>query len=300
MCGERQPRIGTHNCLRANQSASQPRQNNEEREAAVQATRYTYVLGDIQGCDAALQALLAKCEFDPAQDRLWIAGDMINRGPGNVAVLRYLKNLGPRATCILGNHDFFFLAVVAGAVQQAADDTLHDLLAAPDRDELVAWLRHRPLFHVEGQHAMVHAGLLPQWSIQQAQALAAEVETQLRGDEWQSFLRGLWGGKPSLWSNSLSGPDRLRIIVNAMCRLRFLHPDGRIDLKPKGPPENHTGLIPWYEFPAAQWRSHTLLHGHWSALGYRDNGSVIALDSGCVWGGKLSALRIEDRRLWQV
>lgn len=266
---------------------------------AVSADRYRYVVGDIQGCSTALQRLLEKCDFDPALDRLWVAGDLINRGPGNVAVLRYLKSLGERAVCVLGNHDFFFLAVVAGVVKQAEEDTLHDLLEAPDRDELIDWLRYRPLLHVEAPFAMVHAGLLPQWSIAQAQALAAEVEHELRGENWQAFLRGLWGGKPNVWHDDLVGPDRLRIIVNALCRLRFLRPDGSIDLKPKGRPEDTPGMIPWYEFPGANWRTHTVLHGHWSALGYRDMGQVIALDSGCVWGGKLTAWRVEDRHFWQ-
>lgn len=265
-----------------------------------QTVRYRYVIGDIQGCFDALQALLALIRFDPQQDQLWIAGDLINRGPGNVSVLRYLKSLGERAVCVLGNHDFFFLAVVAGAVRQTEEDTLHDILIAPDRDELVDWLRRRPLFHVEGAHAMVHAGLLPQWSIPKAQALAAEIESELRGEHWQAFLRGLWGGKPSVWQEELQGPDRLRIIVNAMCRLRFLRPDGSIDLKPKGRPEDSPGMIPWYAWPEASWRTHTLFHGHWSALGYRDLGTTVALDSGCVWGGHLTAWRLEDSQAFQV
>jgi bis(5'-nucleosyl)-tetraphosphatase (symmetrical) len=262
--------------------------------------RHRYVIGDIQGCFAEFQALLARVEFDPAQDQLWIAGDMINRGPGNVAVLRYLKSLGERAVCVLGNHDFFFLAVFAGAVEATPHDTLDDLLAAPDRDELVDWLRHRPLFHAQDSFAMVHAGLLPQWSVAQAQALAGEVAAELRGEHWQAFLRGLWGSKPKNWRDDLVGADRLRIIVNALCRLRFLRPDGSIDLKPKGRPEDTPELIPWYDYPEARWRSHTIFHGHWSALGFRDMGQVVALDSGCVWGASLTAMRLEDRQVWQV
>lgn len=267
---------------------------------AVPATRYRYVIGDIQGCHAEFAALLEKTAFDPALDRLWIAGDMINRGPGNVAVLRDLMALGERATCVLGNHDFFFLAVLAGAVEQNPGDTLQDLLSAVDRDELVDWLRRRPLFHVEDCFAMVHAGLLPQWSIAQSLELAGEIESALRGPDWQAFLRGLWGGKPVFWRDDLAGAERLRIIVNALCRLRFLRPDGSIDLKPKGRPEDTPGLIPWYDFPDARWRSHTLFHGHWSALGFRDMGDVVALDSGCVWGGSLTAWRLEDRAVFSV
>lgn len=263
-------------------------------------SRYRYVIGDVQGCAEPLQALLAQCAFDPGQDRLWLAGDLINRGPGNVAVLRYLRSLGERATCILGNHDFFFLAVVAGAVEQGADDTLHDLLEAPDLEVLVDWLRRLPLLHVEEGFAMVHAGLLPQWSIAQAQSLAREVEVALRGDDWKAFLRNLWGGKPNVWRDDLQGPDRLRIIVNSLCRLRFLRPDGSIDLKPKGRPEETPGHLPWYEAADARWRSHTIFHGHWSALGFRQTGQVIALDSGCVWGGALTAWRLEDSAVFQL
>lgn len=262
-------------------------------------TRFRYVIGDVQGCAEPLQALLAQCDFDPIQDQLWLAGDLINRGPGNVAVLRYLRSLGKRATCVLGNHDFFFLAVVAGAVEQGADDTLQDLLDAPDCEELVDWLRHLPLFHVEDSFAMVHAGLLPQWSIAQAQSLAHEVEVALQSCDWQAFLRGLWGSKPKNWSDDLQGPDRLRIIVNALCRLRFLRLDGSIDLKPKGRPEETPTHVPWYEAADARWRSHTILHGHWSALGFRETGQVIALDSGCVWGGALTAWRLEDGQVFQ-
>ncbi|PLK49137.1 symmetrical bis(5'-nucleosyl)-tetraphosphatase [Uliginosibacterium sp. TH139] len=262
--------------------------------------RYRYVIGDIQGCDAELDALLREIDFDPVQDRLWVAGDMINRGPGSLAVLRRLMALGDSVVCVLGNHDLFFLAVVAGAVSQGEGDTLHDLLEAPDLSELVDWLRCRPLLHVEQGFAMVHAGLLPSWTIAQARSLACEVEHVLSRADWQACLGDLWGGKPVLWSEDLIGPDRLRIIVNTMCRLRFLSLDDCIELKPKGPPEAWPRLRPWYAHPLAQWRTHTVLHGHWSALGYRDMGEVISLDTGCVWGGRLSALRLEDRRLFQV
>jgi len=265
----------------------------------MQTTRYRYAIGDIQGCFGSLQALLSQCEFDPKLDRLWVAGDLINRGSGNVEVLRFLRDLGDRASCVLGNHDFFFLAVVAEAVTQSEDDTLQDLLDAPDRDVLTDWLRHRPLFHVEDNFAMVHAGLLPGWSILQTQKLAHEVENELRGPDWQGFLRGLWGGKPTLWRNDLAGADRLRLIVNALCRLRFLRSDGSLDLKPKGRPEDFPNLVPWYAFPGAVWHTHVIFHGHWSALGFRDMGNVISLDSGCVWGGCLTAWRLEDSRFWQ-
>lgn len=263
-------------------------------------TRFRYVVGDIQGCYATLQALLARCAFDPAQDRLWVAGDMINRGPKNVEVLRYLRSLGGRCQCVLGNHDFFLLAVIAGAVKSDPCDTLEDILDAPDRDELVDWLRHQPLIHVEDCSAMIHAGLLPQWSVERATQLAAEVQNHLRSHDWKSFLRSIWGGKPTVWSETLQGADRSRIIINTFCRMRFLRPDGSLALKPKGTPEDNPDFIPWYAAPNPQWSSHTLYHGHWSALGFRDSGKVLSLDSGCVWGKQLTAVRIEDRHVFQV
>ncbi|KAF7598799.1 MAG: bis(5'-nucleosyl)-tetraphosphatase (symmetrical) [Candidatus Dactylopiibacterium carminicum] len=263
-------------------------------------TRYRYAIGDIQGCPGPFEELLQACDFDPALDRLWIAGDLVNRGPGNIEVLRRIRALGERASCVLGNHDFYFLAVVAGAVQRGEDDTLQDLLDAPDCAELTDWLRRQPLMHAEDGFAMVHAGLLPEWSVDQALALAKEAETALRADDWRDFLRRLWGGKPDRWQDDLAGADRLRVIVNTFCRLRFLTPDGRLALKAKGLPESAPDFVPWFDFPQARWRTHTVIHGHWSALGFRDMGAVIALDSGCVWGGSLTAMRLEDRRVWQV
>lgn len=264
------------------------------------APRYRYVVGDIQGCHREFAELIGVIGFDPAQDQLWIAGDLVNRGPASLEVLRHVRSLGNSAVCVLGNHDFFCLAVAAGAVEAGPDDTLGPILAAPDRKELLDWLRRQPLMHVDGNFAMVHAGLLPQWSIAQARALAAEVEEKLQGKDWREFLRGLWGGKPVVWSNKLKGADRLRIIVNTLCRSRFLNRDGSLALKPKGPPEDVTDFIPWFAWPDAAWRTHTVLQGHWSALGFRDMGDVIALDTGCVWGGALTAIRLEDRRVWQV
>lgn len=262
--------------------------------------RFRYVVGDIQGCYATLLALLKRCGFDAEQDRLWVAGDMINRGPRNVEVLRYLLGLGERCQCVLGNHDFFLLAVVAGAVKHDPCDTLEDILDAPDRNELVEWVRQQPLIHVEDRQVMVHAGLLPQWSVAQALKLAGEVETQLRGHDWKSFLRSIWGGKPTMWSDRLVGEDRARFIVNTCCRMRFLRQDGSLALKPKGPPEDNPEFIPWYAVPAPLWAGHTVFHGHWSALKYRQTGDVFSLDSGCVWGGQLTAVRIEDRQVFQV
>jgi bis(5'-nucleosyl)-tetraphosphatase (symmetrical) len=262
----------------------------------------TYVVGDLQGCLDSLKTLLAETGFSPQQDHLWLVGDLVNRGPQSVEVLRYLRDLGSAVTAVLGNHDLYLLAVVAGLPpKDKLGDTIQPVLDAPDKAELIDWLRNVPLMHVEGTWAMVHAGLLPQWSVVQALTLADEVAAHLRGPDWRTFLLELFGNKPAEWGESLTGWDRYRIVINAMTRMRFMTPDGVLELKPKGTPENAPeGLIPWYASPAAAWRSHTILCGHWSALGLRDMGHVVALDSGCVWGGKLSALRLEDRRVFQV
>lgn len=262
----------------------------------------TYVVGDLQGCLDPLKALLAEVGFSAAQDHLWLVGDLVNRGPQSPDVLRFLRDMGDRVRAVLGNHDLYLLAVAAGIpAKDKAGDTIQAVFDTPDCAELIDWLRGIPLMYVEGQWAMVHAGLLPQWRVPQALALAQEVSEQLRGPDWRSFLLELCGNKPAQWQESLSGWDRYRIVINAMTRMRFMTSAGVLELKPKGPPENAPeGLIPWYAAEGAAWRTHTILTGHWSALGLRDMGHVIALDSGCVWGGKLSALRLEDRRTFQV
>ena len=262
----------------------------------------TYVVGDLQGCLDPLKALLAEAGFSPQQDRLWLVGDLVNRGPQSVEVLRFLRDLDKAVTAVLGNHDLYLLAVAAGLPpKDKLGDTIQPVLDAPDSAALIDWLRNVPLMHVEGAWAMVHAGLLPQWSIPQALALADEVTVHLRSPDWRVFLLELFGNKPAQWGESLTGWDRHRIVINAMTRMRFITREGALELKPKGPPENAPeGLIPWYDAENAAWRSHTILSGHWSALGLRDLGHVIALDSGCVWGGKLSALRLEDRHVFQV
>ncbi|MDB5799599.1 MAG: apaH [Rhodocyclales bacterium] len=262
----------------------------------------TYVVGDLQGCLDPLQALLSQVGFATSQDHLWLVGDLVNRGPQSVEVLRFLRAMGGAVTSVLGNHDLYLLAVAAGLpAKDKVGDTIQPVLDAADSGELIDWLRGLPLMHVENAWAMVHAGLLPQWSVPQALALAGEIEAQLRGPDWRAFLLELFGNKPAQWGESLSGWDRYRIVINVMTRMRFMTPDGALELKPKGPPENGPeGLIPWYAAENAAWRTHTILCGHWSALGLRDMGHVIALDSGCVWGGKLTAVRLEDRQTFQV
>jgi bis(5'-nucleosyl)-tetraphosphatase (symmetrical) len=260
-----------------------------------------YAIGDVQGCHDALLQLLDRFGFEPARDLLWFVGDLVNRGPGSLATLRLVKGLGDGAVTVLGNHDFHLLAVAAGAAKKHRSDTLDEVLAAPDRESLLGWLRQQPMLHVEGGWAMVHAGLLPQWSIATAQLLAREVETALRGPAWQEFLAELYGDTPDSWSDTLRGADRLRVIVNAMARMRFCTAEGTIELRTKGetakaPP----GFFPWFDAPGRASRDRTLICGHWSTLGLKLRPDLIALDSGCVWGGSLSALRLEDRALFQV
>ncbi len=261
----------------------------------------TYAIGDIQGSFDELQALLDAFRFDRAKDSLWFVGDLVNRGPASLATLRFVRDLGDRALTVLGNHDLHLLALAQGSVKAREDDTLGDVIAAPDRDELLDWLRHRPMAHVASNYALVHAGLLPQWDIAKAKALAGEVETELRGPRHKEFLAQLYGSRPDRWSDDLRGPDRLRVIVNAMTRLRFCTSEGVMDFDTKGETaQAPAGYLPWFEVPGRKSVDYTLICGHWSALGLRIAPKLLALDSGCVWGGKLSAVRLEDRRLYQV
>ncbi|MBL8533295.1 MAG: symmetrical bis(5'-nucleosyl)-tetraphosphatase [Betaproteobacteria bacterium] len=261
----------------------------------------TFVVGDLQGCLDPLVRLLDHCGFDAARDRLWCVGDLVNRGPDSLGILRFVRGLGDRATVVLGNHDLHLLVAGGGHAPLHRGDTFQDVLAAPDRDELLDWLRHRPLFHVEGPWALVHAGLLPQWTVEKARALAAEAEALLQSDRCDEFLRSMYGNKPDRWDDDLQGWDRARVIVNAMTRLRVCTPQGVMEFRHKGELEDiPPGYLPWYEVPGRCSRTHTLLFGHWSALGYRIGPDYVALDSGCLWGRSLTALRLEDRRAFHV
>lgn len=264
----------------------------------------TYAIGDVQGCLAPLLRLLEDVAFDPARDRLWFVGDLVNRGPDSLGVLRFVQGLGERAVVTLGNHDLSLILCAEGFGRESAEDTIAPVLAAPDREELIAWLCRQPLMHVEGEWAMVHAGLLPGWSVAKARALAHEVETALQGENRREFLAHLWGSEPTAWRDDLAGWDRLRVIVNAMTRMRFIWPDGRMEFRApgaKGPPERGpAGTLPWFAVPDRQSADHTIVCGHWSALGFFMLPNLVALDSGCLWGGQLTALRLEDRRVFQV
>ena len=265
----------------------------------------TYFIGDLQGCHDQTQHLLARIA-DSANGpyRLLFAGDLINRGPDSLATLRLVHTLAQQglADSVLGNHDLHLLAVVNGIRPEHASDTLAGILAAPDRDELIDWLRHRPLALRRDGHLLVHAGLLPQWSVAKALLLADEVSAMLSGSSWIDFLRSMYGNEPAIWSDELHGADRLRCIVNAMTRLRFCTEDGRMDFKMKesGSAPKGSGLMPWFDVPGRQSAGETVVFGHWSALGLMLKPRLIGLDSGCVWGGKLSAVCLEDRTLIQV
>lgn len=261
----------------------------------------TYVIGDVQGCHDSLLALVTKIGFRRTRDRLWFVGDIINRGPKSLETLRAIRGLGDAATVVLGNHDLYLLMVAAGWRKRGKDDTVQPILEAPDADSLLDWLASRPLMHVEGRFAMVHAGLLPQWDIAQARSLAAEVEAALQGPGRQDFLAELAGNTPAEWSDALTGQDRLRCIVNAMTRMRFCTPAGQMEFKHKGPPSNApAGAMPWFRVPDRQHGSHTVLAGHWSALGLHREPGFVGLDTGCLWGGKLTAYRLEDGKIFQV
>lgn len=261
----------------------------------------TYAIGDLQGCVEPLQRLLEKCRFDPAADRLWFVGDLVNRGPHSAEVLRLVRALGEAAVVVQGNHDLSLLMAARGLGKRHRSDTFHHVLDAPDGAELLEWLRHRPMMHVEGNHAMVHAGLLPQWTVAQAAALAREVEAVLRGPDFHGFLDHMWGSQPDAWNDALAGWDRLRVIVNAMTRMRFCTADGRMEFHAKGRPDSApAGYVPWFEVPGAAWRSHVVVCGHWSALGFRCSDNLLALDTGCLWGGCLTAARLEDGAVFQV
>jgi len=255
-----------------------------------------YAIGDVQGCYAPMQQLLARLRFDPARDRLWFTGDLVNRGPQSLEVLRFVKSLEDRAVCVLGNHDLHLLAVAAGTAKSGKRDTLDDILRAPDRDELLRWLRTCPLLHHDADlgYTLIHAGLLPPWDLAQAQRLARETEIMLRSDRHPEFFRHMYGDLPDHWNENLHGFDRLRVIVNAFTRLRYCDLDGNMDLRPKGPPGSQPpGLLPWFQVPGRRSHGLKIIIGHWSTLGLWQGDGVIGLDSGCLWGRSLSAARLD-------
>ena len=257
----------------------------------------TYAIGDLQGCFDELQQLLEKISFQKSKDRLWFVGDLVNRGPKSLDVLRFVRSLGERAVAVLGNHDLHLITQHEGFERARKDDTIQDVLAAPDAAELVKWLRLRPMMHAEGGYAMVHAGLLPQWTVRKALALAREVEAALAAKTYRDFLANMYGSTPDTWSDSLEGWDRLRAIVNTMTRMRFCTPEGRMDFRAKGK-KAPTGFRAWFELRSGE--KEKLVCGHWSALGLKVSEQVAMLDAGCVWRGSLVAMRLEDRKIFKL
>lgn len=263
----------------------------------------TYAIGDIQGCFEALTRLLQKIDFDSRHDRLWLVGDLVNRGPNSLEVLRWAKGLDDRVTVVLGNHDFHLLAVAEGIRVAKARDTLDEVLGAPDREELLDWLGHRPLLHSEDSTLLVHAGLLPGWSVGDAESLAREVEQALRSgkERRRELLEAIYkDDSPLVWDQRLTGVARLRVVASTMATLRTCTVDGVPCGKFKGPPGlAPPGCLPWFEVPGRASQSSTVVFGHWATLGFRLQSGVIALDTGCVWGGYLTAIRLEDRAVYQ-
>lgn len=261
-----------------------------------------FVIGDVQGCYDQLHDLVQKIDAISPKARLLFAGDLINRGPKSLEVLRYVRALGTRAESVLGNHDLNLLAVAYGVRKAHTSDTLSEILEAPDRDELLHWLRHRPLaLAIDTQHLLVHAGVLPQWTAHQCLSYAQEIEQVLQSEHFVTLLRDMYGNEPALWTDDLTGIARQRCIINALTRLRFCDESGRMDFSIKeGSGQAPAHLHPWFELTQRQTLDHTIVFGHWSTLGLLLKDNLISLDTGCVWGGQLSAVRISDRLLIQV
>ena len=259
-----------------------------------------YAIGDVQGCYNELQKLLEQIAFNPGKDQLWFSGDLVNRGPDSLATLRFVRSLGNAAVTVLGNHDLHLLALSEGNMKHWANDrSLEPVLNAKYRDDLLMWLRYRPLMHHDSKldYSIIHAGLPPQWDIDTALMRAREVETVLRGVGYSYFCTHMYGNEPSYWSEQLKGMDRLRFITNCFTRLRYCTVQGDLALKEKGPPgSQRDGYLPWYEVPGRASDADRILFGHWSTLGYHQSRNTWALDSGCLWGGKLTALKLSKAK----
>jgi bis(5'-nucleosyl)-tetraphosphatase (symmetrical) len=261
------------------------------------------LVGDVQGCDEALGRLLAACGFSPSRDHLVLLGDLVNRGPQSLAVLQRLRGLGNAATCLLGNHDLHLLAIAHGVRRAHKTDTVAAILTAPDSAAWVDWLRHRPLAHLQDGWLCVHAGVLPAWTTAQTLALATEVETLLQGPDLQGVLQQMYGNEPRHWSPDLPGPERTRLVINALTRLRYCTADGGMDFQAKeGADQAPPGLYPWFDMPGRQTQGQPIAFGHWSTLGLINTPELLSLDTGCVWGGALSTMRVDGgrRELFQV
>lgn len=260
----------------------------------------TYIVGDLQGCLDELLLLLDKVSFDPDNDSLWIAGDLVARGPKSLEVLRFVRSLGNSAKVVLGNHDLHLLAVSLGLFKAKKKDKTSAILCAEDKHELLKWLRHQPLLAEHDEFVMCHAGISPQWSLTQARNAAREVEAILTSDDWTWLIENMYSNQPDLWSDTLQGIERYRYIINAFTRMRFCNSDSRLDMECKLPPKQVTSnaLTPWFTVKQRVKLEKTVLFGHWAALEGYEGKEVIGLDTGCVWGGKLTMLRWEDQRFF--
>ena len=269
-------------------------------------SRDIWMVGDLQGCCRSLDALLEHPDIVASEEPcFWFAGDLINRGPDSLGTLRKVMALGDSAVSVLGNHDLHLLGIAAGIRKRGKSDTYDEILAAPDADDLLDWIRHRPMAHYEHQHLLVHAGVLPQWSVADTLALAAEVQENLRAPDWADRLQTMYGNEPSQWRNDLNDDERQRIVINALSRIRMCDAQGRMEFRHKLAPSQSdltaTGLMPWYDAPNRRTRHEaTVVFGHWSTLGLLLRPDVICLDTGCVWGRQLTAVRLADRKVVQI
>jgi bis(5'-nucleosyl)-tetraphosphatase (symmetrical) len=256
-----------------------------------------HLIGDLQGCCDPLDRLLDVIGFSPSRDRIVLLGDLVNRGPQSLAVLRRLRALGPSATCLLGNHDLHLLAVARGARSLHRSDTVREILDAPDREAWLDWLRQCRLAVLESGWLCVHAGLPPQWDTATTLALAGEVETLLRGEQLADFLPQMYGNQPDRWSDALTGAERWRFVINALTRMRFCTPDGTLDFKAKGGADTAPpGHLPWFEVPGRRSEGQPVAFGHWSTLGLITRPDLLSTDTGCAWGGQLTAVRVDGGR----
>lgn len=255
-----------------------------------------YAIGDIQGCYDELLRLLDFIAFDDHSDQLWFAGDLVNRGPKSLETLRFIKDLGNSAVAVLGNHDMHLLAAASALPSANTKTALNQVLNAPDRDELIDWLRHRPLFHHDENFCLVHAGIPPQWTFHQTQEMAQEVQRALLGKSYKNLLKNMYGNKPDLWSPKLKEYARLRFIINCFTRMRYCNKEGRLDFNFTGSPGSQPEtLLPWFAVPNRKSLDMRIIFGHWSSLGYYEGHNCYAIDTGCLWGGELTAIKLGEQ-----
>ncbi|AVF94132.1 symmetrical bis(5'-nucleosyl)-tetraphosphatase [Vibrio diabolicus] len=260
----------------------------------------TYIVGDIQGCFDELQRLLEQVSFSAKKDQLWLAGDLVARGPKSLETLRFVKSLGKSATVVLGNHDLHLLAVAHGIKKVKDKDKTAPIFTAPDKEDLLAWIAQQPLMAEHDEFVMCHAGISPQWNLKTARKCAREVERIIQSEELPWLLKNMYSNQPDSWHDSLQGLDRYRYIINAFTRMRFCFPDGRLDMDCKLPPQQVSGneLIPWFDVPQRVHLNKTVLFGHWAALQGHVDEEIIGLDTGCVWGGSLTMIRWDDKKIF--